>query len=144
MKMAVTYIYDEKGGFFMNWLDSIPSALLQKDLDGLWARQQVISDNMANIETPGYKEKNVSFENQLENAVQGKEDTEADTIDRIGKVQPFTAENSDQTYRADGNGVDLEQQMIEMSRTSLNYSYSLQTMSDYFSRLKTAITGSGR
>lgn len=128
----------------MNWLDSIPSALLQKDLDGLWARQQVISDNMANIETPGYKEKNVSFENQLENAVQGKEDTEADTIDRIGKVQPFTAENSDQTYRADGNGVDLEQQMIEMSRTSLNYSYSLQTMSDYFSRLKTAITGSGR
>ena len=99
---------------------------------------------MANIETPGYKEKNVSFENQLENAVQGKEDTEADTIDRIGKVQPFTAENSDQTYRADGNGVDLEQQMIEMSRTSLNYSYSLQTMSDYFSRLKTAITGSGR
>jgi flagellar basal-body rod protein FlgB len=128
----------------MNWLDSIPSALLQKDLDGLWARQQAISDNMANIETPGYKEKNVSFENQLENAVQGKEDTEADTIDRIGKVQPFTAENSDQTYRADGNGVDLEQQMIEMSRTSLNYSYSLQTMSDYFSRLKTAITGSGR
>lgn len=128
----------------MNWLDSIPSALLQKDLDGLWSRQQAISDNMANFETPGYKQKNVSFENQLDDALKEEPGTVSDTVGRVGGVQPLMTENSDRTNRADGNGVDLEQQMIEMSRTSINYSYSLQAMNDCFSRLKTAITGSSR
>ncbi|HCB91593.1 MAG TPA: flagellar basal body rod protein FlgB, partial [Ruminococcaceae bacterium] len=50
-------------------------------------------------------------------------------------------QTKEQKERADGNSVDLEQQEIEMARTALNYSYSLQAMSDTFSRLRTAITG---
>ncbi len=49
----------------MDWLDTVSSSLIGKDLDGLWARQKAISDNMANFETPGYKTKRVSFEDQL-------------------------------------------------------------------------------
>lgn len=128
----------------MNWIDSISSTLLQKDLDGLWCRQQIISDNMANIETPGYKQKSVSFENELKSAMDSSQDSLKDAMTRVGSVQPVTTEDESRTSRADGNGVDLEQQMTDMFRTTTNYSYSVQQMSDYFSRLRTAITGDAK
>lgn len=125
----------------MNWLDTVSSSLLSKDLDGLWVRQQAISDNMANFETPGYKTKQVSFENQLRDQLADAGTSDEKTIENIDDVTPAETEDSDETFRADGNGVDLEQQMIDMARTSTNYSYSLRQMDDYFSRLHTAVTG---
>lgn len=125
----------------MNWLDTVSSSLLSKDLDGLWVRQQAISDNMANFETPGYKTKQVSFENQLRDQLADAGASDEKTIENIDGVTPAETEDSDETFRADGNGVDLEQQMIDMARTSTNYSYSLRQMDDYFSRLHTAVTG---
>lgn len=128
----------------MNWLDSISSSLLNKSLDGLWTRQKAISDNIANFETPGYKTKSVSFEDQLLAQLQNAAGSQAGEIENIDQVTPDITEAQDETYRADGNGVDLEQQNIEMARTSLNYSYALQEMNDNFSRLKTAITGTAK
>lgn len=126
----------------MNWLDSISSSLLNKSLDGLWTRERAISDNMSNYETPGYKMKSVSFEDQLKTQLQNLNGTQQDaSIANINSVSPVMTEAQDQTERADGNGVDLEQQFIDMSRTTLNYSYSLQQINDNFSRLRTAITG---
>lgn len=128
----------------MNWLDTVSSSLLSKDLDGLWVRQQAISDNMANFETPGYKTKTVSFEDQLRDQLADAGTSGENAVGKINGVTPVTTEESDEAFRADGNGVDLEQQMIDMARTSTNYSYSLQQMNDYFSRLRTAITGNAK
>jgi flagellar basal-body rod protein FlgB len=121
----------------MDWLSSIPITLLNKDLDGLWTRQQAISDNIANMETPGYQDKTVSFEDQLRQQLEVS-GSEQDVVDGIQNVVP-EVQQSDTTLRADGNGVDLEQQNTEMARTELNYNTSLQEISDSFSRLKTAI-----
>lgn len=125
----------------MNWIDTVSSSLLGKDLDGLWVRQQAISDNMANFETPGYKAKQVSFEDQLLGELESADTTGENAADGIAGVTPVVSEEPGETFRADGNGVDLEQQMIDMVRTSTNYSYSLRQLEDYFSRLNTAITG---
>lgn len=128
----------------MNWLDTVSSSLLGKDLDGLWVRQQAISDNMANYETPGYKTKQVSFENQLLQQLSSSGKDAGSAAAAIDSVTPQVTEESDEAFRADGNGVDLEQQMIDMARTSTNYSYSLRQMTDYYSRLQTAITGNAK
>lgn len=125
----------------MDWLDSVSTSLIGKDLDGLWARQQAISDNIANYETPGYKTKTVSFEDQLRAQVAGEGRTPSAVMQDVENVQPVTAEKKDEKFRADGNGVDLEQQNLELARTQLNYYYSIQEMSDAFARLKTAING---
>lgn len=125
----------------MSWMDSVSSSLLQKDLDGLWIRQQAISDNLANYETPGYKSKSVSFEDQLQAALSGTEDTASRRIGKIGEVAPVTTVAADEVYRADGNGVDLEKENLESARNQLNYFCSLQMLTDEFSRLKTVITG---
>lgn len=124
----------------MNWLDSISSNLLNKDLDGLWARQQAISDNIANVDTTGYKSKSVSFEDQLKAQLSENEGNDRDTVNGIKSTEPLTTVSNQGSLRLDGNNVDVEQQNVELARTQLNYLYSLREMSDYFSRLKYAIT----
>lgn len=124
----------------MDWLSSISTELIGKDLDGLWARQQAISDNIANFETPGYKTKTVSFEDQLKAQI-ASGGSESEVMRGIEDVQPAVAADEGETLRADGNSVDLDQQSLELARTTLNYYYSLQEISDAFSRLKTAIGG---
>ena len=129
----------------MYWLDNISTELLQKDLDGLWVRQRAISDNLANYETPGYKNKSVSFEDQLRGLLSDTDSSSpAALADSIKNVKPVTTEEKDEQYRADGNGVDLEQQNLEMARTVLNYSYAAQAMTDSYSRLETAVTGNSK
>lgn len=122
----------------MEWMDSVPITLLQKDLDGLWTRQRAVSNNIANFETPGYKSKSVSFEDLLREQVSDPSKTEGETVQGLESVQPVTEELPD-VYRADGNGVDLEKESLNLARTQLNYSYSIQELSDSFARLKTAI-----
>lgn len=122
----------------MDWLDNIPITLLHKDLDGLWTRQQAITDNLANIETPGYKDKVVSFEDQLRSQIAAS-NSEQETVSGIQNVIPQTRTESENVLRSDGNSIDLEQQNLEMARTEMNYYTSLQEMTDSFSRLKTAI-----
>ncbi len=126
----------------MDWLDSnVPIALIGRDLDGLWARQQAISDNLANFETPGYQAKSVSFEEKLQDCLDDAGATRREKAETIEGVSPRVTVDSGRSERADGNSVDLEQQEIEMARTSLNYSCSLAALSDTFSRLRTAIAG---
>lgn len=126
----------------MNWLDGISVNLINKDLDGLWTRQQVISDNIANVETPGYKTKSVSFENQLRAQLADTSSGKREKINNIKNTNPVTNLTNDEVLRADGNNVDVEKENMELARTQLNYMYSLQGLSDYFSRLRYAITGS--
>lgn len=124
----------------MNWLDSVSGNLLTKDLDGLWARQKAISDNLANVDTPGYKSKSVSFEEQLQAQVSQNYGNKNETIEALQNTQPVTVESNQGSMRLDGNNVDVEQQNVELARTQLNYLYSLRELSDSFARLRYAIT----
>ena len=127
-------------GAYLNWLNNISMNLLDKDLDGLWVRQQAISGNLANVETPGYKSQNVSFEDQLRQCLADPGETKSDLNAQIEDTQPVITKSNDLTQRLDGNNVDEEQQNVELARTQLNYMYSLRELSDYFSRLRYAIT----
>lgn len=124
----------------MNWLDNISVNLMNKDLDGLWARQQEISNNIANVETPGYKSKSVSFEDQLNALLQNDSASNSEVINGIKNTQAQTTVSNDESSRLDGNNVDVEKENVELARTQLNYMYSLREMSDYFTRLRYAIT----
>lgn len=113
--------------------------LLTKNLDGLWKRQEVISDNIANFETPGYKRKYVSFEENLIQAVQNS-NKKSIMNQKIDNTEIQVNQADDETMRLDGNNVDIEKENLEMARTSMNYMYSQRILNDYFSRLKNAIS----
>ena len=125
----------------MELFNNVAVTALSKNLDGLWAREKVISENIANLETPGYKRKYVSFEEELLSKIQDRTltgDQLSSAIDSVG-----INENVDNagTLREDGNNVDIEVENIEMARTQINYSYSVKNLDDYFSRLRSVING---
>lgn len=114
------------------------SASMSKSLDGLWTRMEVTSDNIANFETPNYKRKVVSFEEQLSFAINNN-DSKADRVDDIRSTFATTREEVNERYRMDGNGVDLEEENLEMARATYQYMYAQRVLNDHYTRLKTAI-----
>ena len=111
--------------------DSVSSVALQSALDGLSLRQRAIADNVANIQTPGYHAKKVSFEDALSKAVGHGS----------GAVQAQTARSLEPT-RLDGNNVNLDEETLLNVDTNLRYQLATQAMSGEFSAMRTAIRGS--
>lgn len=100
-------------------------------IDGLEARQQAISTNLANVETPGYLARSVSFEDSLRSAIAGG-DPESMTI-AVGRSQAATREN--------GNNVNVDSEMMLASENVLAQRLVVQALNSKYAVLRTAITG---
>ncbi len=124
----------------MDLFNSTLVSSMNKSLDGLWRRQEVISENIANFETPGYKRKYVSFEDSLKSALESNATSKSQKINEINKASITEGQDNDESMRLDGNSIDIEQENIDMVRTSYQYMYSQRVLSDQFSRLRTAIS----
>jgi flagellar basal-body rod protein FlgB len=112
-------------------------------LDGLSLRQQAISRNLANIDTPGYKAQTVNFKEALDRLVQ-KDDllplaltdeahlsTAASTTDFSVSLRPGGS------LRADENNVDVDVEMTDMSEAGIQYQAVSQAISKKLLLLKT-------
>ena len=92
----------------------------QGALDGLSARHSAIADNISNVNTPGYKRKEVPFEEALTRAV--RDQLSPCTGASCGPQHPFTPQmvrDSQTAARADGNNVDIESEMVHLAETTL-------------------------
>lgn len=123
----------------MDFLSDAYFSVMNKTLDGLWARNEVISDNIANFETPNYKRKTIDFETSLQKAINEVGDNKL-SHKEIDKSKIFM-DTDEETVRMDGNSVDLEQEQLLMIKNSYQYMYTQRVMNDYFTRLGKAING---
>lgn len=115
--------------------------ILNKSLDGLWLRQQVTMENIANYSTPGYKSKFVDFENILKaNLNHTDKNTRAETKEQINSSNIIIQENENQSLRLDENNVDLEKENLQLAKTQLQYMYTITEINSYFSKLKSVIS----
>ena len=110
----------------------------QKSLDALWLRQKVISNNIANIDTPGYKSQRVAFEDILDKAIGSNP---KNLINKITNIEPEIIENNTSQIREDGNNVDIDAENIELTRAEIQYQCMVQLISAEISRMKYAIKG---
>lgn len=115
------------------------SAVLERTLDALGLRQRVTAHNVANVNTPGYKPLEVTFEEELSKALRtdaatGFQGARAATRFNIGLVESVGAQ-----LREDGNGVDIDKEMVTTAKTALAYHAVTQQWSDLYGRLQTAI-----
>ena len=117
-------------------IDSVVTDIGEKSLDALWMRASAISDNISNADTPGYTAKTVTFEDQLNNALSGNTITESQ-LDNINPVE----RDIPGTYGAQGNGVDIEDQLTQLTQNQLQYSYLERAVSDNLGLLMTAAGG---
>lgn len=123
------------------YLSDLTSAVLERALTGEAARQRVTADNLANANTPGYRPGQVTFEGQLREAVRqgdGPEDAE-----RVSRVEPTSVPDQSGALRGDGNGVDLEGEMVRLAESELHYSALLKLMTHKLNMIKSVATGGG-
>ncbi len=123
--------------------------VLEKALDAAWLRNEVIAQNIANGDTPNYKKKTVAFEEYLNDAMDGGSfkgfttdrrhiPIGGDDIDSVGiKV---TEDNSDTSYRLDGNNVDIESEMASQAKNDIKYYTLIQSLNTGYKRLKSVIS----
>ena len=116
--------------------DSLITVFLQKAMDGTWQRQKVISNNIANHETPGYKAQKVSFEKALKHEI----NKYTKGSDGVRNVKIRVSADDSSSERMDGNNVNIDVENINMVKTQIQYQYLIRGISDQFSRLKYAIS----
>lgn len=102
--------------------DGMEFKAMQSSLDALWLKQKVISNNLANIETPGFKASKVSFEDALENARREKGAEEY-------SFQATVTKDETTSSRPDGNNVVTDKEQLELYNTYLQSVYLYQKIS---------------
>jgi flagellar basal-body rod protein FlgB len=107
---------------------------LERAMSGSALRQQVIANNIANANTPNFKASDVDFHTTLEQAFAGQP-----TVDQIDSTNFSVQTDSASTGRMDGNNVDIDQQMANLSENTLDYQSLESVMASRISILKTAI-----
>lgn len=134
---------------------------LQRSLDAASLRQQVISNNLANANTPGYKASHVVFESLLQQALDGGQTAAprllpvatnprhfglpAEAANRLPPADPLqdvipqVVRETGTSARNDGNNVDVEREITDLTENSLIYSALVSQVNTRFQWLRTAI-----
>ncbi|MGA2247016.1 MAG: flagellar basal body rod protein FlgB [Verrucomicrobiota bacterium] len=111
----------------------------KKTLDAVALRQEAINNNLANLETPGYKRVDLApnFESELEKA------SASNDPQQISSLNPSLAVDSTaKAVSKDGNTVNLEQELIRMNQNAMTHSLETQMVSNLLAKMRLAIKGS--
>ena len=117
--------------------------VLDSAADASALRNKIIGNNIANVDTPGYKRKDVAFNAYLEEALIG-----VGTLDdRITKINTRLEEincsvytdNVNLSYRIDGNNVDISTENVYLAENQIRYNALVDSMNQEFSRIRTAL-----
>lgn len=117
--------------------------VLDKAADASWNRETLISNNIANVDTPGYKRQDLDFQSVLNNELNQSKYVNLDS--KINKVnlsrlnaQTYT-DAEGYSYREDGNNVDIDTENVELASEQIRYSALTDSMTQEFSRTKSVL-----
>ncbi len=119
--------------------------ILEKAIGASTLRQKVISDNIANVNTPKFKKSEVQFEELLAKEMSQDKLQMARTnaahmpMQVEGIPGPRVNTITQTSYRTDGNNVDIDTEMAGMAKNNIYYNAVVQQLSGYFSGLRSAI-----
>ena len=114
-------------------------------------RQEVISHNIANVNTPNYRKSNLAFEDLLAREVYGEQPTGTLTMVRTHDkhlpmkpfdyhAEPIIAEDHTTIMRTDNNNVDIDIEMANLAKNQLYYNALATQLNQYITKMKNAIT----
>lgn len=117
--------------------------ILDKAADASWLRNEAIGNNIANVDTPGYKRQDVAFESVLKKALghnryQSTDSKVAAAKSKNLSVRTFT-DYENYSYRLDGNNVDIENENVMLVENQLKYQGLLAGINQEFQNLQTAM-----
>ncbi len=116
------------------YLDSIAFKAMENGLKQMTLKKEIHTQNIANIDTPDYNYKTVSFDNTLK-----------DAMDKGKKEYSFKADVSEifeTDVRVDGNNVDVDKEGLELYSTYIQSSAIINQYNSAVSRLRYVLTNS--
>jgi len=114
----------------MNWIETPTMERLEHFLDLVTFRHELVSSNLANVDTPGYRTQDVDFEGEMRRAEQRLEGEPS---------APFVHEVKGLIERPDGNNVSLERETLALARVQLQYRAGVELLRNEIHELQTAI-----
>ena len=119
--------------------------VLKTAADASWLREEVLTNNIANVDTPNYKRQDVEFTTYLKSALE-QAGTPASTLTQkvneanlSGITTRTYTENTTLSYRMDGNNVDLSTENAELAAEQINYNELIDSMNNEFTRMKAVL-----
>ena len=123
----------------MSMIDTPLMRGLERVLDVSAFRHQVIAANLANIDTPGYRTRDLRpFAGEIERAMAGNESSLSEQ-----SFTPVAHEIRGLLERPDGNNVSVERESLLLAQNQLRFQVAVQFMKAEFHRMSLAITGGG-
>ena len=117
--------------------------VLNKAANASWLREQTISNNISNADTPGYKRKDVDFESvlreELGNMKYSTLDSKVEHADLNHLDVSTYVDSANYSYRIDKNNVDIDTENVELASEKIRYEALTDSMTQEFSRIKAAI-----
>lgn len=117
--------------------------VLDKAADVSWTRETLITNNLANVNTPNYKRKDIDFQSALKNELGKFQYTSLDekiaNVD-LSRLNPAVyTDSSNYSYRLDGNNVDVDTEEVELASEQIKYQALTRSITSEFERLRTVI-----
>ena len=118
--------------------------LLTKAADASWKREAVISNNIANVNTPGYKRKDLNFQGvlteELGRCKHESLDSKVSDVD-LSRLDPqIYVDSANYSYRMDGNNVDIDTENVELASEQIRYEGLTDCINSEFERMKAVIS----
>lgn len=118
--------------------------VLDKAADAANSRNEILSNNIANDDTPNYKRKDVSFQSYLEMALIGNESLD----ERVAGINTHLSDfggliytdSSTLSYRLDGNNVDIDTENAALAENQIRYDALLDQIGQEFARYKMVLS----
>lgn len=117
--------------------------VLDRAADAAWQRNEAISNNIANVDTPGYKRQDVAFESVFQQALGNNRYESMD--DKVANVDLSRLRGrayldyANYSYRLDGNNVDIENENVMLAENQLKYQGLISSINQEFTNLKTVM-----
>lgn len=117
--------------------------VLDKAADASWLRNEAISNNISNVDTPGYKRQDVEFESVLKEALGMSRYKSMDAkvadlkVERLN-ARPYT-DYAGFSYRIDGNNVDIDNENVMLAENQLKYQGLITAINQEFTNLQTVM-----
>ena len=132
----------------MNIFNDRSVQLLEKAIDAGSLRQRVIADNIANINTPGFKKSSVAFESILKKKLNtdriplyATDNRHINGVNMLDNIAPVVFQEKTTSMRADGNNVDTEQEMVRLVTNTITYNTNIQELNNRLKLLEFVING---
>ena len=152
----------------MDFIENRTRDIMQMSLDGLYERSKAIASNTANALTPGYKRKEVSFEESLQQIIARENEKEemkiqnameyqknpskiieGQSLERLAFLNSDTnkdfyidiQEDLSQGYEIDGNNVNIETEMMDEAQNGMRYNVVANLISKSYQQLGNIIRG---